>query len=102
MIVHVSGHVIILLQVCVQFLSGSSVEGLKHVWKQVRIWVSGCLAHTTLMASDDISFIPQAQSCSLLQDKSPNISVKPFCHTTHIEGLYEKMISVVFFLTPMK
>lgn len=72
----------------------------QRVWTQVRIWACGCLAHTTRMASGDISFIPQAQSCSLLLDKSSSISLKPFYHTTHIKGLYEKMICVLFFSRP--
>lgn len=67
-----------------------------RVWKQVRIWAGGCLAYTTPIASDDISFIPQAQSCFLLNDKSSSFSLKPFCHTTHLEGLHVKMISMVF------
>jgi len=62
----------------------------------VRIWAGGCMAHTTRMASDDISLIPQAQSCSLLLDKSSSTNLKPFYHTTHTEGMYEKMISMPF------
>lgn len=61
----------------------------------MRIWAGGCLVHTTPMASNDISFILQAQSCSL-HDESSSFSLKPFCHTTHIEGLYMKMRSIVF------
>lgn len=87
-------HVIILLQVRVQFHCGSPVGE-----NQVRIWAGGCLVHTTLMASDDISFILQAQSCSL-RDKSSSFSLKPFYHTTHIEGLHKKMISIVFSHAP--
>lgn len=89
-LVHVSMHVITLLPVSVQFLRGSSVRIENHV----RIWVGGCLVHTAPMASDDISFILQARSCFL--DNSSSFSLQPFCHTTRSEGLYIKMISMVF------
>jgi len=84
------------IQVSVQFPWGSSVGDLQHVSRPMRIWAGGCLAHTTPTASDNISIIPQARSCSLLHDKSSSISLKSFCHTTHTESLYEKMISVCF------
>lgn len=60
-------------------------------------WESGLAdVHSTPMASDDTSFIPQAQSCSVPHDKTSSRSLKSFCLTTHIEGLHEKMISLFF------
>lgn len=86
-------------RVCGYIKASQCLISMRVIWRRlVRIWAGGCTAHTTRMASDDISLIPQALSCSLLLDKSSSINLNPWYHTTHTDSLFEKMRWIFFSL----